>query len=207
MRINKLSAAIFLALGPLMAGQALADCQPTAATAPIDHGDDVVVCDDATGGPDTDGVNTGGGNDTITVVAGSSVTIGGGLAVIEAIDGNDSVVVEGSVTTTTENTYGISLEGNDNRVDVTATGTIATIGDRGDAISADGARNRLDNAGTISTAGRAAQGMLVLGDEAWLLNTGTISTTGEQGSAMAIGLSGSDGEMRNQGTITTAGSG
>src|SRR5690606_10777424 len=99
MRTHKLSAAIFLALAPWIAGQALADCKPTPATAPIDAGDDVVVCDNGDGGADTDGVDSGAGNDTITVLAGSTVSNTGANA-IEANGGTNTIVNDGGVSTT-----------------------------------------------------------------------------------------------------------
>ena len=80
-----LAAIALLGILLIPSASARADCQPDPGTA----GDDVITCT----GTDNDGVNAGGGNDTITVV--DTGTVNG---IIDGGDGND--VINNSGTTT-----------------------------------------------------------------------------------------------------------
>ncbi|HEC24370.1 MAG TPA: hypothetical protein ENI95_15810, partial [Chloroflexi bacterium] len=80
-----LAAIALLGLLLIPSASARADCQPDPGTA----GDDVITCT----GTDNDGVDAGGGNDTITVVDTGTVngTVNGG-------DGNDVINNSGNTT-------------------------------------------------------------------------------------------------------------
>src|SRR5687767_6484649 len=69
---------------------ALADCRITSTTS----GNDTVVCSNPA---DTNGINTGGGNDTLTVNADTSVSSGAGVTAINMGSGTDQVFQRGRI--------------------------------------------------------------------------------------------------------------
>jgi hypothetical protein len=113
----------------------------------------------------------------------------------------DEFTISGAATTTNN---GFRIDGNDKLI-VTASGSVTTILNASDGLFASGNTNTLTNNGTVTTRGSVAFGLYGFGDTNTLTNTGTVTTSGSEGDGLIA--SGNTNTVTNTGTVTTSGIG
>ena len=124
------------------------------------------------------------------------------------LDGVDILIIapSGSITTSADNTYGISATGGTNII--TNNGSISTAGIDAIGISAAGNTNALNNFGSIRTTGnlgpaQGAHGIYAPGNTNAIINFGSIGTVGN--GSHGIYVNGSTNTISNYGSIGTVG--
>jgi hypothetical protein len=120
---------------------------------------------------------------------------------VEMLASGQSLLNEGTISTTGDNALGIAS--NMDNVTITNRGTISTTGANAAGIISNGTNAAIGNSGTISTTGSSAVGIISVDDDVLIENGGTISTTGF--SALGIRSSGADATLANSGAISTTG--
>jgi len=132
----------------------------------------------------------------ITIRTKGNVSLG-----IEALGGNNEIVVSGAIQTKEAGAYGIVTEGGNNTIDVA--GTIQTKEAGAYGIWAQNGSDTIDVSGTIETEGASASGILVQLGNNEIDVSGAIRTTGDSG----YGIEAQDGNntIDVSGTVQTTG--
>lgn len=154
---------------------------------------------------DTNGGHVIDGFDTLTVTKDGSIDTSTGFQhAIHSTGGNNTIVMDGSITTTGGDAAGIVNDASDNAA-VTNNGIIETEGDFSNGImNSDSQYASITNAGSIGTAGELAAGIQDdFSTGSMITNSGTILTMGDF--SMAIETVGTS--IINSGTMTTEGVG
>ncbi len=127
------------------------------------------------------GVNNG---NTITNAAGGVISTSGAYNDGVAANGNNNTLVNnGTITTTGNNSYGMTAAWGQSNTGasgntITNTGTVTTSGNNARAASLLGGSGTITNSGTLTTSGHDAPAVYMQGNNDTLINSGTIQTTG-----------------------------
>lgn len=127
------------------------------------------------------GVNDG---NTVTNAAGGVISTTGAYNDGVAANGNNNTLVNnGTITTTGNNSYGMTAAWGQSNTGASGnviinTGTVTTSGNNARAASLLGGNGTINNSGTLATSGRDAPAVYMQGNNDTLINSGTIRTTG-----------------------------
>lgn len=127
------------------------------------------------------GVNSG---NTITNAVGGVISTTGAYNDGVAANGNNNTLVNnGSITTTGNNSYGMTAAWGQSNTGASGntiinTGTVTTSGNNARAASLLGGGGTINNSGTLTTNGRDAPAVYMQGNNDTLINSGTVQTTG-----------------------------
>jgi hypothetical protein len=168
---------------------ALADCHITTTSA----GNDTVICSNPA---DTNGINTGSGNDTLTVNADTSVSSGTGVTAINMGSGTDTVYQRGRITAGGD---AINMGGGNNEV-LNNYGTVTAQDDGFWCTIASGQLCTINNYGPVTSVNENID-ISNNGGRLVLRNTSTITSTAQE----AVHLHGpGTAEITNDGTLKTS---
>ncbi|ANH73413.1 outer membrane autotransporter barrel domain protein [Ralstonia insidiosa] len=135
------------------------------------------------------GVNN---NNTITNGATGVITTTGTYNDGIAANGNNNTLVNnGSITTTGNNSYGMTAAWGQSNPGasgntITNSGTVTTSGNNARAVSLLGGNGTVNNSGTLTSNGRDAPAVYMQGNNDTLNNSGTIQTTGTASSGGSV---------------------
>lgn len=155
---------------------------------------------------DTNGGHVIDGFDTLTVTKDGSIDTSTGFQqAIHSTGGNNTIVMDGSITTTGGDAAGIVNDASDNAA-VTNNGIIATEGDFSNGImNSDSHYVSIRNTGFIGTAGELSVGIgNIFSTGSLITNAGSIETVGELAAGIQDAFS-TGSMITNSGTILTRG--
>lgn len=135
------------------------------------------------------GVNNG--NVVTNGASGTISTTGAYNDGLAANGSNNRIVNNGSITTTGNNSYGMTAAWGQSNTGQTGntlvnTGTVTTSGSNARAASLLGGNSTIDNSGTITSNGRDSPAAYMQGNNETLVNSGTIQTTGTPSSSGSV---------------------
>lgn len=135
------------------------------------------------------GVNNG--NVMTNGASGTISTTGAYNDGLAANGSNNRIVNNGSITTTGNNSYGMTAAWGQSNTGQTGntlvnTGTVTTSGSNARAASLLGGNSTIENSGTITSNGRDSPAAYMQGNNETLVNSGTIQTTGTPSSSGSV---------------------